>query len=354
MGRAPWRGRPEEDLDDLEVAAALQTAEVEHLAHRSFGSLSGGEKGRASFARVLAQQTGILMLDEPTAALDLGHQETLLTTARERARAGAAVLVVLHDLTLAAAHADRMVVLEEGRVAATGTPHEVLDAALLTRVYRHPIEVVLHPRTGDPIVLADRTGDPAVPPPPIPPPTCSTRRTRADPHPCCRCRRPRERCPRPHRHPRDRRTRPGRRARQRHQRPGIRARGRRPGDVVHPARLRLPVRQGRLRRRLRRLRLGRDPAGGGWRPSRGGVTGRDYRYVPDSESEANAGYLRFVAFPGSSTAGEAQAVMSGNGSFTVQLTVPGPVFDASTAMATPYASTAARSPAASSPSARTG
>ena len=72
----------------------------------------------------------------------------------------------------------------------------------------------------------------------------------------------------------------------------------------------------------------RDPAGGGWRPSRGGVTGRDYRYVPDSESEANAGYLRFVAFPGSSTAGEAQAVMSGNGSFTVQLTVPGPVFDA--------------------------
>jgi hypothetical protein len=72
----------------------------------------------------------------------------------------------------------------------------------------------------------------------------------------------------------------------------------------------------------------RDPAGGGWRPSKGGVTGRDYRYVPDSESEDNAGYLRFVAFPGSSTAGEAQAVMSGTGSFTVQLTVPGPVFDA--------------------------
>jgi iron complex transport system ATP-binding protein len=64
--------------------------------------------------------------------------------------------VVLHDLTLAAAHADRMVLLERGRVVASGTPHEVLDAALLTRVYRHPVEVVAHPRTGDPIVLADR------------------------------------------------------------------------------------------------------------------------------------------------------------------------------------------------------
>jgi iron complex transport system ATP-binding protein len=106
---------------------------------------------------VLAQQTAILMLDEPTAALDIGHQETLLATARQRADAGAAVLVVLHDLTLAAAHADRMVLLEEGRVAASGTPHDVLDAELLSRVYRHPVEVVTHPRTGDPIVLADRT-----------------------------------------------------------------------------------------------------------------------------------------------------------------------------------------------------
>ncbi|NYE37382.1 iron complex transport system ATP-binding protein [Nocardioides cavernae] len=163
MGRAPWRGLPEEDLDDLEVAAAMATTEVAHLAGRAFGSLSGGEKGRASFARVLAQQTGVLLLDEPTAALDIGHQETLLATARSRADAGAAVLVVLHDLTLAAVHADRMVLLEEGRVAAAGAPDEVLEAALLTRVYRHPVEVVTHPRTGDPIVLADRSGAAAAP-----------------------------------------------------------------------------------------------------------------------------------------------------------------------------------------------
>jgi len=71
----------------------------------------------------------------------------------------------------------------------------------------------------------------------------------------------------------------------------------------------------------------RDPGGGGWKPSRGGITGRDYRYVPDSESSNNQGFLRFVAFPGSSTAGEAQAVMSASGQFTVDLTVPGPVFN---------------------------
>ncbi|MFN4352918.1 MAG: ATP-binding cassette domain-containing protein, partial [Hylemonella sp.] len=69
MGRAPWRGTPQEDLDGLEVAAALHTTEIAHLAGRAFGSLSGGEKGRTSFARVLAQQTGIVLLDEPTAAL---------------------------------------------------------------------------------------------------------------------------------------------------------------------------------------------------------------------------------------------------------------------------------------------
>lgn len=72
----------------------------------------------------------------------------------------------------------------------------------------------------------------------------------------------------------------------------------------------------------------RDPGGGSWRPSRGGLTGQDYRYIPDSENAAaNQGYLRFIAFPGSSTAGEANAVLSNNGGFTVDLTVPGPVFE---------------------------
>src|SRR5690606_10847967 len=99
-----------------------------------------GEQARTSFARLLAQQTPVLMLDEPTAALDIRHQESLLSVARAAAQAGAAVVVVLHDLSLAAAYADRVVVLSHGKIRANGAPAEVLTAELLTEVYEHPVE----------------------------------------------------------------------------------------------------------------------------------------------------------------------------------------------------------------------
>ncbi|GAA5148227.1 heme ABC transporter ATP-binding protein [Nocardioides marinquilinus] len=156
MGRAPWRGRVEEDADDAAVAEAMRATDVTALADRPFPVLSGGEKGRTSFARVLAQRTGVLLLDEPTAALDLGHQEHVLGEARRRADAGDAVVVVLHDLGLAAAWADRVVLLHGGRVAAEGPPRDVLTSGLLTEVYAHPIEVLPHPVTGDLLVVADR------------------------------------------------------------------------------------------------------------------------------------------------------------------------------------------------------
>lgn len=161
MGRAPWRGTPAEDRDEDVVAASLDAADVHHLAERRYPSLSGGEKARASLARVLAQEPRLLLLDEPTAALDVRHQEQVLATARRRARAGDAVVVVLHDLALAAAWADRVLVLDRGRVAGWGTPAEVLTADLLSRVYRHPVDVVAHPLTGDLLVLPVRGVDPA-------------------------------------------------------------------------------------------------------------------------------------------------------------------------------------------------
>jgi len=156
MGRSPWRGRPEEDEDDLVVAEAMHSTDIDELAGQSFGLLSGGEKGRTSFARVLAQKTGILLLDEPTAALDIGHQEGLLGRARTEARAGAAVVVVLHDLTLAAAWADRIALLHRGRVTAEGRAAEVFTAPLLSLVYDHPIDVIVHPATEELLVLPDR------------------------------------------------------------------------------------------------------------------------------------------------------------------------------------------------------
>lgn len=156
MGRAPWARTPAEEADDAVVAAALAATDVAHLAHRSFPSLSGGERARVALARVLAQQAQLLLLDEPTAALDVHHQELVLQAARQRAAAGDGVVAVLHDLGLAAAHADRVAVVAAGRVVADGPPGEVLTAELLSAVYHHDIEVVAHPETGDLLVLPRR------------------------------------------------------------------------------------------------------------------------------------------------------------------------------------------------------
>ncbi|MFE4495073.1 heme ABC transporter ATP-binding protein [Streptomyces niveus] len=158
MGRAPWAGTAAADEDDAAVADAMAATEVAEFARRPFSALSGGERARVALARVLAQRAPLLLLDEPTAALDLRHQELVLRVCRARATAGDAVVVVLHDLGLAAAHADRAAVLHEGRVVADGPPAEVFGGELLSRVYRQPVEVFPHPRTGTPLVIPMRTG----------------------------------------------------------------------------------------------------------------------------------------------------------------------------------------------------
>lgn len=157
MGRAPWAGTDLADEDDPAVFAAMAATEVTEFAARPFSALSGGERARVALARVLAQRAPLLLLDEPTAALDLRHQELVLRICRERAAAGDAVVVVLHDLGLAAAYADRAAVLHDGRIAVAGPPAEVFTDALLSRVYRQPVEVFPHPRTGVPLVVPDRT-----------------------------------------------------------------------------------------------------------------------------------------------------------------------------------------------------
>lgn len=155
MGRAPWAFLGLED-DDAAVAEAMAATEVTEFAVRPFSALSGGERARVALARVLAQRAPLLLLDEPTAALDLKHQELVLRLCRERARAGDAVVVVLHDLGLAAAYAHRVAILRAGRVAADGPPAEVFSERLLSEVYDQPVEVLPHPRTGEVLVTPRR------------------------------------------------------------------------------------------------------------------------------------------------------------------------------------------------------
>ena len=142
MGRAPWTRSAELADDAQAVARAADAADVAHLAHRRFTELSGGERARVSLARVLAQGTGIVFLDEPTAALDLRHQEDVLRLARSLAASGAAVVLVVHDLSLAGAVADRVALLSAGSLVAIGAPAEVLTAESISEVYGLVVRVV--------------------------------------------------------------------------------------------------------------------------------------------------------------------------------------------------------------------
>ncbi|MDF5702282.1 heme ABC transporter ATP-binding protein [Aeromonas hydrophila subsp. hydrophila] len=160
MGRLP-HSEPASRRDEI-VRAAMTHAGVDHLAGRLYPGFSGGERQRVQFARVLAQiwqapdepqQARLLLLDEPTSALDLKYQHQLLTMARALAARHTAVLVVLHDLNLAARYADRLVMLEQGRVMADGTPREVLTPDLIDRLYDYPAQVILHPESGLPMVV---------------------------------------------------------------------------------------------------------------------------------------------------------------------------------------------------------
>jgi len=177
MGRAPWKGSWFESSRDHSVTrAALTAADAMQLSERLYPSLSGGERTRVDMARVAAQEPTLLLLDEPTNHLDTRHQLALMAWRRAYTEQGGAVIAVLHDLNLAARHADRIVLLHEGRVVAMGPPDEVLTEENLRRYYdlecviwRHPsgcpwvvpVDVVANhagtPRYAAP--LAQRNGD---------------------------------------------------------------------------------------------------------------------------------------------------------------------------------------------------
>jgi iron complex transport system ATP-binding protein len=142
MGRNPW---PPDVGDEAILASSIACLDLHEVAHRPYRELSGGEQARASLARVVAQDTPIVLLDEPTAALDIRHQEEVFALARSWAQAGRAVAIAVHDLSLAAAHADRVAIVDDGRISSVGAPREVLTEAQIAATWHHDVNVIDDP-----------------------------------------------------------------------------------------------------------------------------------------------------------------------------------------------------------------
>lgn len=155
MGRHPYisRWKSPNETDYAMVDTAMRGVQVSHLADRIYSTLSGGEQRRVSIARVLAQDAPVILLDEPSSALDIGHQQLVMSLCRQLADEGRCILAVLHDLNLAGAYADRVMIMSEGRVVASGTPNEAFRPDLLNEVFNQKVIVIPHPQTGAPVVL---------------------------------------------------------------------------------------------------------------------------------------------------------------------------------------------------------
>ena len=151
MGRYPHTAGAWTAHDRAVARGAMDAVGIAALADRRIPELSGGERQLVSLARALAQEPGILLLDEPTAHLDIRHQQTLLA-ALEGAGRARTVLLVSHDLTLAAAICDRLLLLAQGRVVACGPPKEVMTSDLLERAYGCPVTIAWTP-AGTPHVV---------------------------------------------------------------------------------------------------------------------------------------------------------------------------------------------------------
>lgn len=145
--------------DEQIVARVLRAVDAEHLSGRSYLQLSGGERQRVHLARVLAQlwpgaDGQVLLLDEPTSMLDPLHQLSVLDAVRRFADQGAGVLIILHDLNLAARYCDQLLLLGNGGVQASGTPAQVLQPEPLHRVFGVDVLVQPHPERGHPLIIA--------------------------------------------------------------------------------------------------------------------------------------------------------------------------------------------------------
>ncbi len=155
LGRSPFQGVWDAiaDHDASLIEGAMRRADVAGFAARRTDELSGGEWQRVRLARALAQDTPILLLDEPTTFLDIAHEMATFETLAREAGGGRTIVLVSHTLTLVARFADQMILMHDGRVAAAGTPREVMNAATLEAVYGWPLVVSHDPAVGAPTLV---------------------------------------------------------------------------------------------------------------------------------------------------------------------------------------------------------
>jgi iron complex transport system ATP-binding protein len=155
LGRYPHLGlwRAATKVDDTAVSDALEQAGVADLASRDTDALSGGEWQRVRIARALAQKAPALVLDEPTTFLDVAHEMAIFELLSSLARSGLAVLLVSHQLNLVARFADTIVLLNEGRIATSGSPTDVMKADRLESIYGWPVVVTRDPAIGAPVLV---------------------------------------------------------------------------------------------------------------------------------------------------------------------------------------------------------
>lgn len=157
MGRFPfqdWRGKETDENAEQLIGEIMEKLELEELGNRPLSVLSGGQRQRVALGKVMAQQPEVVLLDEPTTYLDIRYQmrfmELVSSWQREE---GSTVIAVMHDLNLAALFCDRLLVLQEGKIAAEGTPDEIISSETMEKVFEVKTHVVTHPDVGAPQLL---------------------------------------------------------------------------------------------------------------------------------------------------------------------------------------------------------
>jgi iron complex transport system ATP-binding protein len=156
MGRSPYlKLFQQENENDLEIAEkAMKATNTWHIKNMNINEISGGEKQRVVIARALAQQTGIMLMDEPISQLDIHHQIELMDTIKSLVNTSdVTVVTVLHDLNIAAQYSDEIILMNDGTIFAKGLPESVITEENLMNVYGLKTSIIRHPITGKPHVL---------------------------------------------------------------------------------------------------------------------------------------------------------------------------------------------------------